>query len=102
LPNVFENGFSSIRKAAPPEEQEPEPFLKEPEPCQTSLKEKARREEQTGNRRGEWRRAAGGRGGSAWNAPARCHVGAATPGARLSLGDSVPAGGCGWRAGGDF
>jgi hypothetical protein len=35
LLNVFENGFSSIRKAAPPKEPEPEPFLKESEPCQT-------------------------------------------------------------------
>jgi hypothetical protein len=35
LPNVFQNGFGSIRKAAPPEEPEPEPFLEEPEPCQT-------------------------------------------------------------------
>jgi hypothetical protein len=29
--------------------------------------------------------------------PARCHVGAATPGARLSSGDPVPTGGCGWQ-----
>jgi hypothetical protein len=33
LPNVFQNGFSSTRKATPPEK--PEPFLEEPEPCQT-------------------------------------------------------------------
>jgi hypothetical protein len=62
LPNVFENGFSSIRKAAPPEVQEPEPFLKEPEPCQASPQEKARIEEQLGSRRGEW----APRGGRAW------------------------------------
>jgi hypothetical protein len=35
LSNVFQNDSSSIRKAAPPEELEPEPFLEEPEPCQT-------------------------------------------------------------------
>jgi hypothetical protein len=35
LPNFFQNGFGSIRKAAPPKEQEPEPFLEEPKPCQT-------------------------------------------------------------------
>jgi hypothetical protein len=29
LPNFFENGFSSIRKVAPPEESEPKAFLKE-------------------------------------------------------------------------
>jgi hypothetical protein len=38
LPNVFQNGFSSIRKAAPPKEPETEPFFKEPEPCQTDPK----------------------------------------------------------------
>jgi hypothetical protein len=30
-----QNGFSSIEKAAPPEESEPKPFSKETEPCQT-------------------------------------------------------------------
>jgi hypothetical protein len=30
-----ENGSSSTRKAAPPEEPELEPFWEEPEPCQT-------------------------------------------------------------------
>jgi hypothetical protein len=38
LPNVFQNGLSSIRKVTPPEEPEPKPFLEEPEPCQTCLK----------------------------------------------------------------
>jgi hypothetical protein len=36
LPNVFQNGFNSIEKAAPLEEPEPEPFSEEPEPCQSS------------------------------------------------------------------
>jgi len=31
----FQNGFSSTREADPPEELEPELFLKEPEPRQT-------------------------------------------------------------------
>jgi hypothetical protein len=35
LSNIFQNGFSSIRKAAPPKELEPEQFLEEPEPYQT-------------------------------------------------------------------
>jgi hypothetical protein len=35
LPNVFQNGFSSIRKVVPAEEPEPEPFSEETEPCQT-------------------------------------------------------------------
>ena len=35
LLNVFQNSFSFIREAAPPEELELEPFLKEPELCQT-------------------------------------------------------------------
>jgi hypothetical protein len=35
LPNVFQNGFSFIRKAAPSKELEPELFLEEPEPYQT-------------------------------------------------------------------
>ena len=35
LPNVFQNGFSSSRGAAPSEEPEPELFSEEPEPCQT-------------------------------------------------------------------
>jgi hypothetical protein len=38
LPNVFQNGSSSIREAASSEEPEPEPFLEEPEPCQTGAK----------------------------------------------------------------
>jgi hypothetical protein len=38
LPNVFQNGSSSIKKAAPQKELEPEPFSKEPEPCQTGPK----------------------------------------------------------------
>jgi hypothetical protein len=38
LPNLFQNGFSSIKKAAPPEEPEPETFLEESEPCQTGPK----------------------------------------------------------------
>ena len=38
LPKVFQNGFNSIRKAAPSEELEPEPFLKKPELCQTDPK----------------------------------------------------------------
>ena len=35
LSNIFENGSSSIREAAPPEEPEPELFSEEPEPRQT-------------------------------------------------------------------
>ena len=35
LLNVSQNSSSSTRKAAPPEESEPELFLKEPELCQT-------------------------------------------------------------------
>jgi hypothetical protein len=35
LPNVFQNDSTSTREATPPEEPEPEPFLEEPEPCQT-------------------------------------------------------------------
>jgi hypothetical protein len=35
LPNIFQNGSNSTREAAPPEEPELEPFLEEPEPCQT-------------------------------------------------------------------
>jgi hypothetical protein len=35
LPNVSQNGFSSIRKAALLVEPEPELFLEEPEPYQT-------------------------------------------------------------------
>ena len=38
LPNIFENGSSSIREDAPPEEPEPELFSEEPEPCQTDPK----------------------------------------------------------------
>jgi len=38
LPNVFENGSSSTKKTAPLEKPEPEPFLEEPELCQTSPK----------------------------------------------------------------
>jgi len=38
LPNVFQNGFSFSREAAPSEEPEPEPFLEEQEPCQTGPK----------------------------------------------------------------
>jgi hypothetical protein len=37
LPNVCQNGSNSTREATPPEEPEPEPFLEEPEPCQTGL-----------------------------------------------------------------
>jgi len=37
LPNVFQNSFNSTRKTAPPEEPEPQLFLKEPEPCQKAL-----------------------------------------------------------------
>jgi len=37
-PNALQNGFSSTREAAPPEKPEPEPFLVEPEPCQTHPK----------------------------------------------------------------
>jgi hypothetical protein len=32
LPNVLQNGFSFIKKVAPPKEVEPKPFLEEPEP----------------------------------------------------------------------
>jgi len=35
LPNVFQNGSNSTREAAPPEESELQPFLEEPEACQT-------------------------------------------------------------------
>jgi hypothetical protein len=35
LPHVFQNSFSFIREAAPPEELELEPFFKELELCQT-------------------------------------------------------------------
>ena len=35
LPNVFQNGFSSSRGAAPSEEPKPELFSEEPEPRQT-------------------------------------------------------------------
>jgi hypothetical protein len=35
LPNVFLKRLNSTREATPPEEPEPEPFLEEPEPCQT-------------------------------------------------------------------
>jgi len=35
LPNVFQNGSSSTKEAAPPKEPELELFLEEPEPCQT-------------------------------------------------------------------
>jgi hypothetical protein len=35
LLNILQNGFNSIRKAAPPEKPEPELFLEEPEPYQT-------------------------------------------------------------------
>jgi hypothetical protein len=33
LPNIFQNGSNSTREATPSEESEP--FLEEPEPCQT-------------------------------------------------------------------
>jgi hypothetical protein len=39
LLNIFQKVFSSIEKAAPLEESEPEPFSEEPEPCQTGLKQ---------------------------------------------------------------
>jgi hypothetical protein len=35
MPNVFQNDSNSTREATPLEEPEPEPFLEEPEPCQT-------------------------------------------------------------------
>jgi hypothetical protein len=35
LPNVFQNDFSSVRKATPPKEPEPKPFLEELKPYQT-------------------------------------------------------------------
>jgi len=38
LPNGLQNDFSSTKEVAPPEEPEPEPFLKEPKPCQTGPK----------------------------------------------------------------
>jgi hypothetical protein len=34
----FLKRLNSIREATPPEEPEPEPFLEEPEPCQTDPK----------------------------------------------------------------
>ncbi|CAL4952417.1 unnamed protein product [Urochloa decumbens] len=36
LPNFLQNGSSSTKEAAPPEEPEPEPFLEEPDPCHVS------------------------------------------------------------------
>ena len=44
MPNVFQNGFSSSRGAAPSEESEPEPFSDEPESYQTGYINGALRE----------------------------------------------------------
>ena len=37
MPNVFQNGSNSIKKAAPPEKSEPEPFLEKRSPAKQSL-----------------------------------------------------------------
>ena len=37
MPNIFQNGSNSIRKTAPPEKSEPEPFLEKRSPAKQSL-----------------------------------------------------------------